>query len=828
MTRKRSMISISILVLAVLCGTIALKPRLSILKTPSNLKYTKASPSTLEAEFTILYYDNYNYDTDSWESWDNEDIYRFWNDEYLVDFTSGKTESTIHYMTSVSVLDFRGSFWSLDDHGEEEDWNPLKSIGDTVSGMSSYHVFASVFIGWVYFEEGDTLTLESDDDAYIFLDDQIDWGQEILAEPGVHPFYSESIMISAELSGYHLMTVKFAERCDTGSGIVIKLNDSPIQAVSPVPCVFITPFNQQGFAFQGETATYSLSVINMIGVDDSFDLSVSGNVWPTSLSMDNTGTIPDGDSVTFNVEVEIPSFASPGDTDTVTITTTSVTDPTMTDTATVTTSFVVKPDLLVYHFDENTGSTAYDSLDNEIHGTIHGATWIDGLSGSALSFDGIDDYVEIPSLLTFSEITFSAWIKIEDVYINNHRIFTIDDGEDPGYHYFSIEGTSMQTITVYIDGVEFLDFEYQINPFLWTHIAVTYDCTNAKIYKDGVLVETGVKSASPRTGILYIGGVDSPNYGAQIWEGIIDEVSIYNRVLTANEIKELYREHAPPIERVHDVKAISQIVYDEERFHFRAWIDGSDWVYIQGNEVWYVHRDWQFSGIHPPCITGEDVDPCPQARPTFINGDPWYPEWPDDWGYDDNGQRSLNTYTNLDPILNNVASLSVIEARGSATIVQYPSNENDYTTIVLLDDDSWGGASMYEFELRSPLKVEPGEPIEIEVTVKNRGDFRESFDVSCYYDGKKIDTKRVEDLVPDKSKNLTFEWDTEDVSVNEYLIRAWADSGEEIEESDEENNWYRNDVPVFVIPEVPLGTLTALISTIAALILFARRSLFKN
>ena len=127
-------------------------------------------------------------------------------------------------------------------------------------------------------------------------------------------------------------------------------------------------------------------------------------------------------------------------------------------------------------------------------------------------------------------------------------------------------------------------------------------------------------------------------------------------------------------------------------FHFLAWIDGSDWLYLRGNEVWYVHRNYQYPGIHPNDLPAG-------GHPTFINDDPWYPEWPDDWGYDDYGQRSLNTYTNLYPPLFEIATFTVIQARYSISIVQYPSIQNDYTAIILLDDDPLGGAAWYEFEL---------------------------------------------------------------------------------------------------------------------------------
>jgi len=155
----------------------------------------------------------------------------------------------------------------------------------------------------------------------------------------------------------------------------------------------------------------------------------------------------------------------------------------------------------------------------------------------ALQFDGIDDYVEISSSLIFSKITFSAWIKTDEININNKRIFTIDDGEDPDYHYFDIEGTGETTLVVNVAGNEIVDFDWPLSPNSWSHIAVTYDGNNVSIYKEGILIKTGVLNASPRTGQLYIGGVDTANYYAQTWDGSIDEVSIWNIILTETDIQ---------------------------------------------------------------------------------------------------------------------------------------------------------------------------------------------------------------------------------------------------------------------------------------------------
>jgi hypothetical protein len=137
----------------------------------------------------------------------------------------------------------------------------------------------------------------------------------------------------------------------------------------------------------------------------------------------------------------------------------------------------------------------------------------------------------------------------------------------------------------------------------------------------------------------------------------------------------------------------------------KAWIDGSDYLYIQGNEVWYIHRNYQFPGLWNASI----------PLPTYINNDPWNPQWPDysDYpggGYSHPNQRSLDTYTSLNPpqpLQPIEISLEVIRARNEISIWQYPSNVNGYTTVVLFNDDPPSGADWYEFKLNWTLQSIP-------------------------------------------------------------------------------------------------------------------------
>ncbi|MHC4676223.1 MAG: hypothetical protein ACYTBZ_27340 [Planctomycetota bacterium] len=193
-----------------------------------------ASPVIASPQFSITYYDNYNYNTSQWDPWNEAAGQHYWNSEYLV--SAPKTLTTSHYLTGIPTFDLRGGYTSLNGHlgAGDEDWNPLESIGDNVSGQSAHHVFAAEMTGWVHFNEGDILSLESDDDGYIFLDNNTNWGQEILSDPGVHYFGNVSTVITAAQAGTHLMTVRFAERMDIHSGIQINLNGAPIAAI-PAP-----------------------------------------------------------------------------------------------------------------------------------------------------------------------------------------------------------------------------------------------------------------------------------------------------------------------------------------------------------------------------------------------------------------------------------------------------------------------------------------------------------------------------------------------------------------------------------------------------------------
>ena len=76
----------------------------------------------------------------------------------------------------------------------------------------------------------------------------------------------------------------------------------------------------------------------------------------------------------------------------------------------------------------------------------------------------------------------------------------------------------------------------------WTHLTVTYNGSTLTLYRNGVAVANSNVSGtlSPTTGTLQIGGSQFGEY----FKGLIDEVRIYNRALTATEIQATYQQES--------------------------------------------------------------------------------------------------------------------------------------------------------------------------------------------------------------------------------------------------------------------------------------------
>jgi hypothetical protein len=185
--------------------------------------------------------------------------------------------------------------------------------------------------------------------------------------------------------------------------------------------------------------------------------------------------------------------------------------------------------------DENAGITIADTIaPNDGSGTINGAEWIAGISGSALDFNGIGDNVVIdntPQLhITGKAISMHAWVFPRDgaVTASQKIISKYNDG--------GIRDTFSMMIQDY--RLRFrLDDELMISSHIitlneWVHVAMVYDGTDMRIYVNGVLdAATPLIKSDPidaSTRAVHLGRREGEG---NLFDGIIDEVQILNSVL---------------------------------------------------------------------------------------------------------------------------------------------------------------------------------------------------------------------------------------------------------------------------------------------------------
>jgi hypothetical protein len=207
--------------------------------------------------------------------------------------------------------------------------------------------------------------------------------------------------------------------------------------------------------------------------------------------------------------------------------------------------------VLSFHFNEGSGTVAYDSSGNGNNGNlVNGPTWVDGKFGKALSFDGSDDWVYMSEMkIAPLSYTISAWIFRRGVGSTCCDVIVAKDGRTPGTGswviHFSVDPSNRLRLHNYnTNGQSQIFSTNTITLNSWYHVAVIYDASSqtARFCINGNC-EAPV-SHSPINGRFdqpWVIGTGDP---AEKFNGIIDEVRIYNRALSDVEIQALYQAKA--------------------------------------------------------------------------------------------------------------------------------------------------------------------------------------------------------------------------------------------------------------------------------------------
>jgi hypothetical protein len=171
----------------------------------------------------------------------------------------------------------------------------------------------------------------------------------------------------------------------------------------------------------------------------------------------------------------------------------------------------------LWHFDENSGNTAYDSSGYNNHGTlVNNPTWVDGKFGSGLRCDGNTEYVNLPVIEVCSTYTLEAWSEFPLYNTGSWR--TLFQRQGGTYHHILVDVNGF--LGVYNNG--FYSSEYDVDILSgWHHITAVASEGVTKFYIDGSYIGTSNTVVTEE-----VSRIGNHNSGQQ-W-GTFDEVVIYD------------------------------------------------------------------------------------------------------------------------------------------------------------------------------------------------------------------------------------------------------------------------------------------------------------
>ena len=220
----------------------------------------------------------------------------------------------------------------------------------------------------------------------------------------------------------------------------------------------------------------------------------------------------------------------------------------------------VDPDLLVWwKFDETSGTTAADSSGNGRDGTLDGnPQWVPGKLNGALEFDGQGDHViddDAENYLNgLSALTACMWIKSDSA--STDAGFIICEQPDGGDNIITMRydaagstggGTNLLKMAVVAPSNEQqLESSSNLQTTEWQHVCMTWSTGQQLTFYVNGVEDTPQANGGPRTVttadvttlIVGAGGKDD-NFAGEGWDGLVDDVRIYSRALTVEEIQQV-------------------------------------------------------------------------------------------------------------------------------------------------------------------------------------------------------------------------------------------------------------------------------------------------
>jgi hypothetical protein len=211
-------------------------------------------------------------------------------------------------------------------------------------------------------------------------------------------------------------------------------------------------------------------------------------------------------------------------------------------------SMSVPPDAFVdlsliahWEFDDAPSDGALDSTGRGHTGTCTTAcpTLVTGKIGMGYHFDSSSQQaLGVPDSADFrGTFTLAAWMYADSTG-DSMAIMSKPQGNDTG-NSWQLELRDTRKLSFSGGSTHYLETNNTFSAGAWHHVAGTWDGTKKRIYVDGVLVNSVDSSITYDTHLVYLGADQNGGSMALHWDGTLDDVRIYNRVLSASEIAAL-------------------------------------------------------------------------------------------------------------------------------------------------------------------------------------------------------------------------------------------------------------------------------------------------
>lgn len=174
---------------------------------------------------------------------------------------------------------------------------------------------------------------------------------------------------------------------------------------------------------------------------------------------------------------------------------------------------------------------------------------------AALSLDGSTNFTSGSTITLTNAVTFSAWVKLDTTHDKWLNVITLhntaalspynincqlgdpytDGSGNESFQYWLYYATSSDYC--YVDNID------TYTPATWAFVTFTWDGTKCVSYLNGGKTDENSVTSSHNISGTYTVDMGSSESSTYYWKGLIDDVQIYNRVLSASEVAKLYADY---------------------------------------------------------------------------------------------------------------------------------------------------------------------------------------------------------------------------------------------------------------------------------------------